>query len=155
MERKWKEGDVAVVIDGNFERTWSPCTYSEGCKRHTRSRHWHTPDGGFLYAAASDLVAEPLVIINPADQNQVDRVEALIWKYGAPGAGTILNELLVPPAVKPDEPKRFGSVVEDKGLVWFRWTEAPLGDVWQRRGTTSCQAWSNFTDEVVVVREGV
>jgi hypothetical protein len=109
--REWKPGDV-TDIDGHRAI-------------RTKAGQWVCQCGDASAIAGDD--ARPLVIIDPEDREQVERlVAAFTEQHGAPQGGNRFNamqvalrSLLGPP--KPPEPKGLGAVVEDAdGQRWVR-----------------------------------
>lgn len=179
MSTDWKPGDVAMVTwvddyDGDVQ-TAVRVMVSNGTTDDApgqRRPAWWGGDG-YLAAGMKGLSARPLVVIDPEDRKQVDRLaDALIEAMCKADTGwdkarayevrshmrTALIEFANPTPPKPDEPQGLGAVVEDAaGDRWvlvtgddeFPWAKVPAGE-WQ----IECFAWHEF-DAVRVVSEGV
>lgn len=115
-ERQWKPGDVALV-NGRV------CLKS-GTK-------WeHGDERAFPYVAHdSTLNIRPLVVIDPEDREQVERLTGALV-YGGAGKNddnhwrevqAALREFANPTPPKPDEPTGWLAAVEDgDGRRWYR-----------------------------------
>src|SRR5690606_10195009 len=109
--REWRPGDVALVhLDAETEVR---------CMR-TKCGDWASPSG-----APYDplLTARPLVVIDPDDRAQVERLWDLFGAakaYGPDALQAALRELANPTPPKPDEPTGLGAVVETPGGRYVR-----------------------------------
>lgn len=122
MTREWQPGDVAnVSAPGLDERR---ATWATDCPKenHPAAPHWHIATRNtYLPANTYGLVARPLVVIDPEDREQIERLYSLY--EGAP-LGAIdsmqaaLREYADPPSPRPDEPLLLGAVIEDEGALW-------------------------------------
>lgn len=125
----WKPGDVAMVTDGNVE--WVGMV---------RPRHEAGAalleivyaKGGFdiVDDLAEGYTIRPLVVIDPDDAEQVERLRVALdgrsFSAWACGANTViaaaLREFASPTPPKPEEPTGLGAVVEDdKGKRYVRY----------------------------------
>ena len=132
--------------------------------------HWQTPTLGQV-ADSSVTEARPLVVIDPEDREQVERLAAAYVSegtqrgYAMPGhqmedrrdaMQAALREFANSKPPKPDEPTGLGAVVEDEsGDLWIRtcepcdrclnkpWQQGPVHKNWQ------------IVDAVRVLSEGV
>lgn len=136
MKHEWKPGDVGVSADG--ERFIVNCRGA--C-------FWPGDSGGDW----SDLSGEPhstdrpLVIIDPEDREQVDRLADLFraayrdtpdecdktWH----AMQAALREFAAPKPPKPEEPTDLGAVVRDDE-----------GDLWQRDDWSGAYPWIRLTN---------
>ena len=122
MTRAWKPGDVALV-------TWNEGAEPEILFRYLAGNdfdrpEWQSAEDGEAYPRPDQL--RPLVVIDPEDREQVERLVAA-WRsaeFGAPPLDNdqpmtvhqlrmrhALRSLIAPP--KPPEPTGLGAVVED------------------------------------------
>lgn len=147
MRREWKPGDVAtcsgeiVVRTDNDEWVWA----LTGGVAHRQDR------------VSSE--ARPLVVIDPEDREQVERLMALLKSQDqAPEAVDImqaaLREFASPTPPKPDEPTGLGAVVEcADGSTWVR-TDLHLANNWVHAGFGSRSSYADIA-AVRVLSEGV
>lgn len=143
MKREWKPGDVAVLASGG-ERVMAARFANRSCDpAHDRDLHWHRTDGDWNHL---DVAARPLVVIDPEDREQIERLAAALFETGwvsekwdqlTPGAKsawksrakTVLRDLLAPP--RPPEPQGLGAVVEDaEGRRWVRDLQGMRAGAW-------------------------
>ena len=127
MTREWSAGDVALVTDSEGQERLAvrgKVAISEPCWWFPDTRTWTKTDA-----------ARPLVLIDPEDREQVERL-AKAWDDLANGHAELrdeawtlsglrlqaaLREFAEPPEPKPDEPTGLGAVVEDaEGNTWTR-----------------------------------
>lgn len=154
MSREWKSGDVAMV--------------GVGCHAN---RHVGMFDGvGWRYAdgirwAANDpaiVTARPLVVIDPEDREQVERLWR-IWTTFAPNhrlaqdnLQAALREYADPKPPKPEEPTGLGAVVEDaEGRRWTRYRETTTVRHWHPADGCGTERRYAEIDGVKVLSEGV
>lgn len=150
-QREWKPGDVA----------WARYTDSSGGEIALRTQTgWMGTRGGMPEGTMEAYDLRPLVVIDPEDREQVERLYAS-WldNLAAPereaqvnAMQAALRSLFDPP--KPDEPKGLGAVVEDEtGIRWVRAAQA--GDPW--RPTSGPANWREYglIKAVRVLSEGV
>jgi len=140
--REWKPGDVALRTSHNADpyamRSMAALTCSG--VGHDRGLHWHHENGGWDPMEGKPSY-RPLVVIDPEDREQVERLaealnESLDFRDGSLLAGAIeaaladtLHALANPTPPKPAEPVGLGAVVEDaKGVKWVRL--GGLGAMW-------------------------
>lgn len=153
---KWepKPGDVAMVSCPGINptrATWAKCSK----RNHPHAPHWHLADREtYLPASAHGLAARPLVVIDPDDREQVERLRDLMdaaWvdhndgQLDFPARHTsargnalqaALRKYANPKPPKPKEPQGLGAVVEDcAGVKWVRVEPSIPGG-----GSTLC-AW--------------
>lgn len=160
-EHNWKPGDVATVR----------CDASEW---HTALRVKMTGDEGDVWVCCvsgaqpsrflSD--ARPLVVIDPEDRAQVERLDALIddglcgkdtpkWSGPADVLQAALREFANPTPPKPDEPTGLGAVVEDAaGKRWVRSADMDCSNPWNEASGYDSEEWSQIA-VVRVLSEGV
>lgn len=152
--REWQPGDVAMVTVG-----------------YEANRHVGWFDGsGWRYAtdlwASSDpaiVTARPLVVIDPEDREQVERLLSLTdgcfndVRVDGTGPTAVdlaqirLREFASPTPPKPDEPTGLGAVVEDaKGGLYLL---AHPGEAWMQVGIGSLCRWRDI-DAVKVLDDG-
>jgi hypothetical protein len=164
MKREWKPGDLALVKVAHLDDPRPMFRTESG---------WD--DGGESYwaGATGDWAIEyarPLVIIDPEDAEQVDRLRSLYVdeavKRGAmrpqfAGADELrresfaaaLREFANPTPPKPEEPTGLGAVVEDtNGVPWVRVSDGTHR--WRSSFTGGEYRWSDF-EPVRVLSEGV
>lgn len=108
--REWKPGDVAEVGVGR-------------AMRH-ESGHWVFPDGSYN-TDDQRIPTRPLVVIDPEDREQVDRLVEIMVGLSEGTFPVRLQEALRdfanPKPPKPDEPTGVASLVEDAdGAIWAR-----------------------------------
>ena len=164
--RKWEPGDVAAVKFAWGMGGYRICVRGE---RHGKPGWIHDRLEGFTADdhPAGPTDARPLVVIDPEDREQVERLaRAYCEQFSGRGAPlrpeeawhmqAALRSLLAP--AKPDEPQGLGAVVEDaEGERWHRAREDKpgyLGVVWLNPETYRWARWSEFT-RVRVLSEGV
>jgi hypothetical protein len=123
MSRVWKPGDVAIVASGEI------------MIRRTDGRWEHGDQTRFPII---DAVARPrpVVVINPEDRAQVERLADEFCTVKSSGwvdqMQAALRSLVTPP--KPEEPLGLGAVVEDaEGTPWVRCENVDLEPHWYAR----------------------
>jgi hypothetical protein len=140
MKRDWKPGDVAIDAGGT-----PGIITTDGDRASTEARWVEFANGNT--ARLSDQTIRPLVVIDPEDREQVERLLNLYWVERNPDdeadvqnypeyvndLQAALREIADP---KPEEPTGLGAVVEDEdGDKWIRTCE-PCDDClnkpWQR-----------------------
>ena len=111
--RDWQPGDVGIV-DGGYKGLVFRCL---DIANEDEAR-WMTPRDGRFYG--SDSRVRPLVVIDPEDPQQVERLYgALAARVGMATISEALRSLVALP--KPEEPTGLGAVVEDEdGEKWLR-----------------------------------
>ena len=160
MTREWKPGDVVAVLNGAVEQI-ALVTASLRVS------------GLFVETSAGDSIPleciedgtmRPLVVLDPEDREQVERLCAAMKSNGWTGIDddapsdmqTVLRSLVAPP--KPDEPRGLGAVVEDQsGRRWVRIEPEGIAVAWTShvRGEVPKEySWSNIA-AVRVLSEGV
>lgn len=179
MSINWKPGDVAIrksAVDGHTLTTVATTCFTH--KGH--GLHWHHVGGGWdpLHTEGGPTY-RPLVVIDPEDYGQAQRLRDLIdaaesatmddfgmdedgcrlWAVNA--VRIALREFANPTPPKPEEPTGLGAVVEDaEGRKWMRAGTDP-GDCWRRAGircsTDGIAGWTQYADiaAVRVLSEGV
>lgn len=167
MGREWKPGDVAMVrqLDGK-ERLAIVGTY--GRPAALRPPHFVYFDGGYDDVRGWAGSARPLVVIDPDDRKQVERlVRAYLdcgdgiaelstepWSLPGMRLRQALREFANPTPPKPPEPTGLGAVVEDAdGSLMIR-TNSKRDLPWTCAGTGSVWSWSSI-DAVKVRSDGV
>lgn len=162
MTREWQPGDVAMLKLNTRGGKWFQGVRIQPCTQHDYYV-WQVNGGGISERAVD--TARPLVLIDPEDHEQVERLyEALcehvpkIVSLGQPmpdrsivarkwidGAQHALRSLLEPP--KPPEPTGLGAVVEDAEGV--RWVNVFEKGMWQDHRNR--RQWRTY-DKVAAVR---
>lgn len=161
VSREWKPGDVAMY-DGHIAFVWDDEDF--GGDRPTFV--YTDTDGDPCSVYAEGTNARPLVVIDPEDREQVERLmppnwhrtdEALDWFQDH------IRSLADPKPPKPDEPKGLGAVVEDAdGHHWVRIARGRYGWVPANGMLAICEkansghpgtAWDEFAAKTLV-REG-
>ena len=172
MTREWQPGDVALVR--NQWGVWNVAI----CSLRTGVLGWVWKYGvadDYDRVDDPDRTARPLVVIDPEDAEQVERLLASLmtqWPKVVVGLPVddrdalnqiylvaikqALREFANPKSPKPDEPTGLGAVVRDAGgRRWVR-ALAPLDSVapWKR---DDCGHWGDWSgiDAVEVLSEGV
>lgn len=166
MKRDWKPGDVAMVSVarriGNDDPTeyiafyagprygWYGVTDGEGCGGLTDNH-----EDFYIHR-------RPLVVIDPEDREQVEKLRDLIF-HAAPLGQVRVASVDVQAALrefanpKPEEPTRLGAVVEDAdGTKWLRHDSVAIYRRWLN--TDACVIRYRSWDELNAVRvlsEGV
>lgn len=122
MSTNWKPGDVAVSISHGYRSI-----FVADCGTHNRSECWHNQSG---YSDGIDSPRRPLVVIDPEDREQVERLaQALrdgdrnLSTTSAPALQAALREFANPTPPKPDEPTGLGAVVRCKSGDLFTRTD--------------------------------
>jgi hypothetical protein len=159
VSREWKPGDVAQLTLPNGA---SPV----GVRNHRNDGWSHSADwgGGSVYDHIGNGSPRPLVVIDPEDHEQVER---LLRTYYAEPTGiippgqvdalqTALRSLVADP--KPDEPQGLGAVVEDaEGKRYVRYTQDNLAP-WRAESPRSADRPFRYYKDltaVYVLSEGV
>lgn len=120
MSREWKPGDVAMVKCADL----SERVAIRRAGGSILEAPWVTKDGDWGDAVAYD--PRPLVVIDPEDAEQVERLLGLWANQETPACGRrslvdALREFANPTPPKPDEPTGLGAVVEsDNGTRYIR-----------------------------------
>jgi hypothetical protein len=151
--REWQPGDVAVAT---FDHGGSGFVF-----RVVGATTSWCDMAGVSVPADQITDARPLVVIDPEDREQVERLsDALAEQRAAEavahsGVADALRSLTRPP--KPEEPTGLGAVVEDaEGLRWVRKGNSSHGEDWTRQ---IGDAWTGGSwDRIAAVRvlsEGV
>lgn len=147
--REWKPGDVAEYDNTRIFRT-----------EDSTGARWVDADGDERFGPAL-RTARPLVVIDPEDREQVERLAiAYTLRHNYAGKpwedreqhnrdlvidslADALREFANPKPPKPDEPRGLGAVVEDaEGLRWVRTGVEPYP--WASTGQT--ESGTCFTD---------
>ena len=169
MKREWKPGDVALVEAGlrTTVGDWPRVALVSHRREHANPNllEFAYATGGFDMVGdlAEGFTARPLVVIDPEDREQVERLatEFLTCARSLPAtinavADTMqaaLREFANPRPPKPEEPTGLGAVVEDaEGNRWVLYTHPDNHAPWCD-GSASCDY-----DEIAAVRvltEGV
>jgi hypothetical protein len=145
MSREWKTGDVG---QSNYGRVFNT------------QRGWIFDDESGYPEPEGIAGFRPLVVIDPEDREQVERLntallDASAGTYAPSRVAAALRSLLAPP--RPPEPQGLGAVVEDaEGGRWVRiefgGADEPLLSAW--RGPVNLEDYS-MIDVVRVLSEGV
>lgn len=114
MSREWKPGDVAVIkfSAGDEIGMWL-------------GDRWAVTGG--RSQLPNYTISRPLVVIDPEDRQQVERLAHLITEHDkgateeawASDLANALREFANPKPPKPEEPTGLGAVVEDESHVEF------------------------------------
>lgn len=167
MNENFKSGDVATTREGIGMVV--TCHH----ERHARQPHWHYAVGGWDHLDCPNR-ARRLVVIDPEDREQVDRLArayVAVHDYaGVPwderkdsarefvidNLSAALREFATPTPPRPDEPTGAGAVVADRdGDWWVRLSRGADGAVWRRIGVPPARANYADIDVVRVLSEGV
>lgn len=160
--REWQPGDVVTHFDG---MRGIVAERGRGCGKHLMPRdalHVHYDNGDWDIAAGARL--HPLVVIDPEDREQVERLMRLfpptwnLFPAGDPDAvedaiiagENALREFASPTPPKPDEPTGLGAVVEaiyNNHFVRAQSGDAPWVRVADDGNARSC-SWA----EIAVVK---
>lgn len=159
MGREWKPGDVGIT---------TPVTTNETATLFV------VGDGPRFYYADGDIAshppgadARPLVVIDPEDREQVERLTGCLAINGANAndrnywreTQAALREFANPTPPKPDEPTGLGAVVECRAVVyeWVRGIHAGGGEWFVIDSAGGCRGPHRFVniDPVKVLAEGV
>lgn len=176
---EWKPGDVAMVttaswggLKGRTGRAW---LNEVGC--------WVFADGEAFHSSRDDLIknVRPVVVVDPEDREQVERIYRGMWadtmdpdEMPQPGSteyeediralANSLREFASPKPPKPEEPKRYLSVVRlADGRRYWRWSAGDVhtGHPWRLLGAVHADTeddgnfrWSDL-DVVEVESDGI
>lgn len=154
MSREWKPGDVALTTVGGATEKVSILTetYQSG-RRWWRANGWVPPE----------MVdsARPLVVIDPEDREQIEQIAKRC--YAELRAGNVLADRLQAALralanPKPEEPGRYGVVLDTAGQEWCRidvsgggYDYQPLGQI-ARSGSEFYARWSDIAAVEIVTR---
>jgi hypothetical protein len=148
MKREWKPGDVAMIPFDNRDEIG---IFIAG--------GWVTRD---TLKPLPFQDARPLVVIDPEDREQVERLCSHLldihWYGDTDYMQAALRKFANPTPPRPDEPMGLGAVVEDaEGVRWIRVTG---GDAtpWARLGNVGYSpGWRHWSDitAVRILSEGV
>jgi hypothetical protein len=167
VTREWKPGDVALVtIPGHEERLMT--RYSTGVERGWYYGVGLNVDGKAHFSdegSGRGHVARPLVVIDPEDRQQVERLQVVMWQaHGThevmrdqlPHVADVLQSALREFAdPKPDEPTGLGAVVESEdGRRWVRSKDITTVCHWKPSAGGRRVRWSDLP-HVRVLSEGV
>ena len=133
-ERQWKPGDVALVEVGCWAnprvavRTGVPSNMGWAyCGEHDgrSTQNWTADSHGTV------TPIRPLVVIDPENREQVERLTDALQGVGIDTTGwdlvrAALREFADPKPPKPEEPTGLGAVVED--AAGLRWTRVEAGE---------------------------
>lgn len=154
-KRDWKPGDVAMVTLPGGEQAIGV--------RPLRNDGWNHSGafaGGADYDHIGDTDVRPLVVIDPEDREQVERLHGLyLAARETTSKGDLqvaLREFANPTPPKPDEPTGLGAVVEDaEGERYVRHGSASLDEsVTWCNSTGAGRSWERV-NAVRVLSEGV
>jgi len=132
-EREWKPGDVAMVEDERGVQRLAVC----GALNPRLMHRWHYDEQGI----GRILHPRPLVVIDPEDREQVERLTSLYYHDDLDQPASFvrsnqmqaaLREFANPTPPRPEEPTGLGAVVEDaEGQQWVR-IGRKTGNSWYR-----------------------
>lgn len=154
-KRDWKPGDVAVVEGSVMLRTgrgWLFAALNGGS--------WSHAEGASADRVTS--LARPLVVIDPEDREQVERLSDLRKRIDHSGENLMhwedmqaaLREFADPTPPKPDEPQGLGAVVVDESEVEYIHLGAGLWVYGTTDGPSCGYEWPHV-HAVRVLSEGV
>lgn len=159
MGREWKPGDVALVRNEHGIWNVAICTL-----RSSRHGYWWRYGVAESYAPIT-AEAHPLVVIDPEDREQVERLvdayvtEMSVDEHSGDHRGAVLKmqaalrEFANPKPPKPVEPTGLGAVVEDvDGDRWVRTDDE--GEFWWHPPSRKSAKWAELR-AVRVLSEGV
>ena len=161
MSINWKPGDIAVSTRWGYRSI-----FVAACPNHSRRDGmgcWHNESG---YSDSEDSPRRPLVVIDPEDREQVERLTAFVvdllhaWPkpkgVGPDAMQAALREFANPTPPKPDEPTGLGAVVEDEGGDrWVKFADSEAdGRNWAGGNGDHNRNWSEI-NVVEVLSEGV
>jgi hypothetical protein len=162
--REWKPGDVAMIDHGATGQVVAVRTDLGGWACSRRGS-----DGKPFHHEGDLLSARPLVVIDPEDREQVERlVQAWERQAGESAFSTTgrylqaaLREFANPTPPRPEEPTGLGAVVEDAEGVRYVRAGLSHGDVmpdcWRHVSGSNIGYWSEWKHiaAVKVLSEGV
>lgn len=165
MSAQWKPGDVAMVQmeSGTYRAIVTKRRQASG---EPLQFLYETNGFDLVDHHAPGTTARPLVVIDPEDREQVERLLAslqsmsfAVWACGAfTCMQAALREFANPTPPRPDEPRGLGAVVEDEaGDAWVLDRDDNLGylDVrWLNVRTRAHRRYAEI-DAVEVLSEGV
>lgn len=173
MRHEWKSGDVALVNDTTTpDAPWRPATCQASAVKGESEAVWVLHDSGTRVWGSVSL-ARPLVVIDPEDREQVERLVRLfdgevvksdpvtVLDDDLRDMQAALREFANPTPPKPDEPTGLGAVVEDdKGERYTRYDRVSSLPWWHDYNGADAQvvvrryAYSDFR-AVRILSEGV
>ena len=144
--QNWQHGDIAIAV--NYEGEEKVVRY--------RRRQWVFADGSTMPESGTQV--RRLVVIDPEDREQVERLAQAIGAINVSRLQERLREFVTPTPPKPDEPGRWGVVEAScahspRRLHWMRheddnwWPFAPYGEDDRRPLPDD---WDSLVDPVVV-----
>jgi len=158
MSREWKPGDVAISKGHVIFRA----------ELVTGEPRWHDKFGvlGRDDTWPTTPQIRPLVVIDPEDREQVERLTHVFYEVRGLGSPALapdrvtnmqaaLREFADPKPPKPAEPTGLGAVVEDTGgVLWVRAGKSYTDPNWRVCGGSE---WIRYADipAVRVLSEGV
>jgi hypothetical protein len=157
--QKWKPGDVARIKGEG----------ADAVGIHTATGLWvwvdahgSNPIHGGVCLRASDVDVRPVIVIDPADREQIERLAWLLITQGAVGNNVAhsglraaLREFANPTPPKPEEPTGLGAVVEDaEGRKYVRTADTDCSKPWSYANNYTDFDWPNI-DVVRVLSKGV
>ena len=162
MSREWKPGDLALVSSWRGADLPAFRVRRDGC-----GTVWCVLQDGDTRGLSDTEVgvsARPLVVIDPEDREQVERLGYLYYAgiNGQRVEGSLLDEFqralreyANPTPPKPEEPTGLGAVVEDAvGFKWVRWQRRTT-KCWRREDDGATYASWADVKAVEVLSEGV
>jgi hypothetical protein len=158
VSREWKPGDVAMA------QSTAGASFLVVRTDTLRDAYWSAPKGWPSGVGSDDCDYRPLVVIDPEDRQQVDRLcDALSrleilsegWDDGPRRrrCADALREFANPTPPKPTEPTGLGAVVEDAdGMKWILVYDHTM---WQQHHDRA--TWRHYSELAVVrvLSEGV
>jgi hypothetical protein len=139
MGREWQRGDVAF-IPGVGRALMTGCGWlSQGMRSPA-------------HAVEAYLDPRPLVVIDPEDREQVERLGG---GTGHVNVNWLQDRLRAFADPKPEEPTGLGAVVEcDDGATFVR-VGLTIANPWVRAGFGTYHRWSEIDATACVLSEGV
>lgn len=113
MSREWKPGDVAMVSNGE-DVAWRGIVRPRRAANDALEFAYVTGGFDMVGELAEGYAARPLLVIDPEDREQVERLAKAVWdrppnEDGADAFQNALRSLLSPPT--PEEPTRDGALI--------------------------------------------
>lgn len=157
--RKWKLGDVALVLDSieydDVRAGWKVRILAKTAE--VREPVWWGPDGYLTQDSESIEEIRPLVVIDPEDREQVERLDRLQDEgYRALGHEVIQKDCDVEvlqaalrefaaPTPQIEEPTEVGArVIDHDGEMWVRYVRGEWACLYSNPGK-DIRTWAELT----------